>query len=132
MTHLNATAKAAIRASIKQQREGLLERIRGNLSESEQNHFADILGQSSGDSSDEALATSLVDLAAARIDNEIGQLRALDRASQRLESPDFGICEQCGSAIPVARLVAYPGAVRCVACQAEYERTHAGLAHGSL
>lgn len=121
-----------VRDALQQQRQALMEQIQSGLSESEQHQFAAVLGRSAGDSSDEALATSLADLASARLDLDVRQWRALDAAAERISHPDFGICQDCGAAIPVARLVANPAAVRCVACQETHDRTHASPAHGSL
>jgi DnaK suppressor protein len=132
MSHLSTLDKEAVRDSLQRQQESLLERIRAGLSEREQNQFAALLGRSTGDSSDEALAVTLGDLSAARQGMEMRRWRELEAAARRLDGPDFGICEECGAEIPVARLVANPGAVRCVACQESHERSHLGMEHGSL
>jgi DnaK suppressor protein len=55
-------------------------------------------------------STSLVDMAAAR-------RAAVENALQRVEHGSYGLCEECGDEIPVARLVAVPTAVLCVDCQ---------------
>jgi DnaK suppressor protein len=55
-------------------------------------------------------STSLVDIAAAR-------RAAVENALQRVEHGSYGVCEECGDEIPVARLVAVPTAVLCVDCQ---------------
>jgi RNA polymerase-binding transcription factor DksA len=121
-----------IRMALERQKAALLEAIRNGMTEREQLQYSAILGQSSGDSSDEALATSLGDLSAARLDLEIRQLRALDAAAVRLGSGDYGVCTECGNAIPLGRLVANPAAERCVGCQEAHERSHASQPHGSL
>ena len=43
-------------------------------------------------------------------------------ALDRLESGSYGVCKDCGGKIPAARLKAKPEAVRCVACQASFEK----------
>lgn len=53
---------------------------------------------------------------------EIGRLRA---ALARIDSGDYGWCEECGEAIPNARLKIDPAAVHCVSC-AEKRETHRG------
>jgi len=121
-----------VRDALDRQRQALAEYIRAGLSESEQNQFAAILGRSAGDSSDEALASSLADVASARLDIEVKQWRELETAARRLDSPNFGVCQDCGSAIPLARLTANPGALRCVACQDAFDKTHVSQPHGSL
>ncbi len=64
--------------------------------------------------------------------HEIRQLKELDAALRRMESADFGRCQDCGAPIPVARLIANPAAVRCIACQEIHEKTYAGQEHGAL
>lgn len=121
-----------VRAALEQQKATLLEAIRNGMTEQEQLQYSAILGQPSGDSSDQALATSLGDLSAARLDLEIRQLRALEAASARLDGGDYGGCMECGNAIPIARLIANPAAERCVGCQEAHDRTHASQPRGSL
>jgi RNA polymerase-binding transcription factor DksA len=43
-------------------------------------------------------------------------------ALDRLEHGQYGLCMDCGGRIPAARLKAKPEAVRCVACQAAFEK----------
>ena len=43
-------------------------------------------------------------------------------ALDRLENGSYGVCKDCGGRIPAARLKAKPEAVRCIACQASFEK----------
>lgn len=122
----------AMRQALAEQLEAVTEQMRNGLSESEQHQFNAILGQAAGDSSDEALATSLGDLSAARIDHEMRRWRELKDAERRIEAAGFGECVECGGTIPAARMIANPAALRCIACQTRFEHTHAGHARGSL
>lgn len=63
----------------------------------------------------------------ANVDREIdlylsAQARAtvveIDRALQKIQDGTYGVCEQCGEAIPDARLQALPYAALCVTCKA--------------
>lgn len=132
MSHLKQEDLTNIRNALQMRREALLKQVAAALEESGQTQFSEVLGRASGDSSDEALAVTLGDISAARLDHEIRQLRELDAAMQRLESKDFGVCQDCGAPIPVARLIANPSSVRCIACQELHEKTYAGQEHGSL
>lgn len=132
MSHLTKKDRLAIRAALEAQRDHFLQGLRTVMEERGQTQFNAILGRASGDSGDEALAVTLGNLAAARMDHEVRTLQALEAAVKHLDDPDFGLCEDCGARIPAARLVANPVATRCVACQERYEHTHAGQAHGSL
>lgn len=132
MSHLTKKNLSEIRIALSAKREDLLKQIQAALEESGQTQYAEVLGRGSGDSSDEALAITLGDLSAARLDHEVRQMRELDVALRRLDDKDFGLCIDCGAAIPAARLVANPAAVRCIACQELHEKTYAGQEHGSI
>ncbi len=51
--------------------------------------------------------------------NSADLLRKIERALARIDEGEYGICEICGSAIPVARLEALPYATLCVTCAAK-------------
>lgn len=132
MSHLKSKDLIDIRNALQSRREALLKQVAAALEESGQTQYAEVLGSAPGDSSDEALAVTLSDISAARLDHEIRQLKELDAAMQRMESEDFGICVDCGAPIPVARLIANPAAVRCVSCQELREKTYASQAHSGV
>lgn len=46
------------------------------------------------------------------------KLQKLERALERTDSNDFGICSKCGSEIPFGRLEFMPYTTRCVSCAA--------------
>lgn len=48
--------------------------------------------------------------------NSVDLLRKVEHALERVESGEYGICERCGEAIPVARLEVLPYATTCVNC----------------
>ena len=56
--------------------------------------------------------------------HETAELNELANALQRLDAGQYGICTDCAAAIPVARLDAYPAAMRCVTCQQAFETAH--------
>lgn len=45
------------------------------------------------------------------------QLDNIDRALGKIEAGTYGTCEDCGKAIPAARLEARPESIRCVDCK---------------
>ena len=73
---------------------------------------------------DDAVADLETAIEVAALEREVRELRAMEAAAARLKTPDFGVCADCGAAIPFARLQAAPAATRCVPCQArrEHER----------
>ena len=65
----------------------------------------------------------------ALLSHELVRLRDIDAALKRIKDGTYGICIDCGDAIPQARLQALPTAMSCVKCQQAYEKQH-GLGHG--
>ena len=55
-------------------------------------------------------------------DRERKKLHLVDDALQRLESDEYGICEECGGEIAHGRLEAMPFSRLCVTCQSEFEQ----------
>ncbi len=45
----------------------------------------------------------------------------IDRALRKMDSVDYGFCEECGEEIGLARLLARPTATLCIHCQAARE-----------
>jgi DnaK suppressor protein len=44
------------------------------------------------------------------------KLNKLERALERVEKPDFGICAACEQPIPLKRMLLMPEAIKCVKC----------------
>lgn len=74
--------------------------------------------------------TSLVDAAATEVSEQHGELlcqllanrsRALIAAQDRIREGRYGLCDNCGRAIPPRRLQALPTATLCVPCQERRE-----------
>lgn len=57
-----------------------------------------------------------------RSDIDAAASAALDSALQRIHSAAYGLCIDCGSAIPFDRLKVEPQTLRCVACQTVLEK----------
>ncbi len=49
------------------------------------------------------------------------RLKAIEGALRAIDDKTYGICQVCGCLIPRDRLRAFPFAIRCVTCKAEYE-----------
>jgi DnaK suppressor protein len=56
-----------------------------------------------------------------RMESESGELQEVREALERLENGTFGLCENCGEAIPLERLEAIPYASLCVKCKSAEE-----------
>ena len=49
-------------------------------------------------------------------------LEKIDRALQKIDGGDFGVCEDCGDEISVKRLEARPETTLCIRCKEDQER----------
>jgi len=49
------------------------------------------------------------------------ELNHIQEALDRIQARSFGVCEDCGGAIPTARLSAIPMARFCIQCQSRVE-----------
>ncbi|MCC6211888.1 MAG: TraR/DksA C4-type zinc finger protein [Burkholderiales bacterium] len=86
---------------------------------------ADVLRLEIGE---DRLADLNVEPEAAALARDVVEFREVEAALSRLHEPDFGLCADCGSDIPYARLQAAPSASRCLSCQARAEHRPARAA----
>ena len=75
----------------------------------------------SGDSADAAFDSGSEEIASHLAELEAKELRQIERAIQKIKKGTYGVCEGCGSKIPIARLNALPYSTSCVQCQREME-----------
>ena len=71
---------------------------------------------------DDAVADLETSLEIAAVERDARELGEAEEALQRLHTLDYGTCVECREEIPYNRLHASPLALRCVRCQAEFER----------
>ena len=116
---------AKLAATIDQRYASLLEEVRGALEHSENQQYVELIDRVPADIGDQSVGDALADLSLALIDRHVQELRALDKVRARLADGTIGTCSDCGLDIGFERLLAYPAARRCVACQAQHEKTYA-------
>ena len=56
------------------------------------------------------------------MENEARTLQQIEEALEQMATGRYGVCTQCGGAIPLVRLTALPFATTCVPCQEKAER----------
>ncbi|HZZ93715.1 MAG TPA: TraR/DksA C4-type zinc finger protein [Usitatibacter sp.] len=56
------------------------------------------------------------------VQRDADELRAIQQALARLDAGTYGLCVECGCALPYVRLDAVPEAQRCVHCESRSER----------
>ncbi len=88
---------------------------------------------------DDSSYTDSIDQASADVDKSFllqmknrdrDLLLQVDEALRRIESGEYGECEQCGESISEARMKAFPLTTLCIDCKAELESPR-GARHGS-
>jgi DnaK suppressor protein len=114
-----------LRAMLVERHLALRELIRQELLSSDEEHYIDLAGQVH-DLEEESVADLLIDLGLAVIDMHISEIRDIEAALRRINVGAYGVCVDCDDDIEVARLRAYPTAKRCLPCQENFERNHAG------
>jgi RNA polymerase-binding protein DksA len=103
--------------------QGALARMQGELKGEDADLFRDL-----GPTGDWAIAEAEFErdmASAAQSRDVVAQLKSAER---RMQSGEYGWCEDCGAAIGFARLSASPAAIRCLACQGARERPGRGSA----
>lgn len=75
-----------------------------------------------GDEVDAASDAAHGELSWHLMEAESRELASVENALERLESGEYGRCEECDRPIPAARLSALPYATLCINCQREAER----------
>ncbi|MBS0506337.1 MAG: TraR/DksA family transcriptional regulator [Proteobacteria bacterium] len=120
---LTDTQREQLRVQLEQRKEQLLQ----DLDAMQRDTLAVASDASRGDAEpagsprDQAnsMAASVVrDAEAARDHAELVAVRA---ALERMAAGSYGECTDCGQGVGVARLLAQPAALRCIACQSKAE-----------
>lgn len=116
---LTLAQRAQLAADLGQRRQQLDHQLAEQLAgQTRAEHARELLLQD-GDDAPQRDADREVDLA--RTDRELAELGQVSRALQRVQSPEFGLCEDCGQPIAYERLRLEPWALRCVACETTRE-----------
>jgi|GEM_PF-3136719 len=71
----------------------------------------------SGDVVDFASGSSFGEISSQLAEVEIGELKNIEAAINRIKDRTYGACEGCKKAIHTDRLAAIPHALHCIACQ---------------
>ncbi|MBL1263586.1 TraR/DksA family transcriptional regulator [Methylomicrobium sp. RS1] len=69
-----------------------------------------------------ALAHLLAGLKRIDLNHYLSEIKDIEAAQTRIAENQYGICQDCGHPIYFKRLLAFPTAKRCVACQRLYEK----------
>jgi len=116
---------------IRERRESLLAEIREEVGRARDETYGALAGPVT-DTGDAASADLLSDLDTAEVTRDLGEIRALDAALERIARSAYGTCVDCGREIEDERLLAHPIAVRCFDCQEVHEKTYTHPAEPKL
>lgn len=94
--------------------------IRSGLTRMRVDGYEELLSGTS-DAGDESVASLLTDINNAEVVRDATELQDIFAAERRLASDTYAVCVDCQAPIPYPRLVAYPTAKRCLACQQAHE-----------
>jgi DnaK suppressor protein len=107
-------------------RDALRKALAGDLSS-----LKELRQQTSGDVMDAAMDSAQDEISSQLAEVESRELTHIETALERMRTGEYGECEGCGCAIPLARLQALPYATMCIGCQREAEKNGGELAAGS-
>jgi RNA polymerase-binding transcription factor DksA len=111
---------ARLEAELRAQRDRLAQALSQQLGGQDRvAHAQELLGQDARDSREHEADRELDQ---GRSEHLISELRDIDGALARLAQPGYGLCADCGAAIPFDRLLQQPQALCCVGCQSTRER----------
>lgn len=114
-----------LRKRVLDRRRQLAAELRADAERSRKESYGAVAG-TTPDSGEESVADLLVDVGQAELNRDLAELRDLEVARMRLEGGSYGTCADCGAEVGYERLRANPAALRCIACQTRFEKTHAG------
>lgn len=114
--YMNATQLAYFRTRLRQMREELLDDLEGAREDLQHN-------DRTADELDRAAAEESRRLAMRVQEREGRLLRKIEQALQRIESGEYGYCEQSGEPIGLPRLLARPTASLCIEVKERLEQT---------
>lgn len=98
-------------------RDALRKALAGDLS-----LLKELREQTAGDVVDFALDSAQHEINSQLAEVESRELASIENALERMRTGHYGVCDQCGEKIPMARLNALPYAILCIDCQREAER----------
>jgi DnaK suppressor protein len=106
-----------LRETLLSRRDALRRALAGDLG-----LLSEVRGQCSGDVIDAALDSAQDELSSQLAEVESRELASIENALERMREGDYGHCEHCTEAIPLARLQALPYATLCIKCQRKAEK----------
>ena len=118
---LTAEQRAALETALRARQRELRADIAGQLRNQDDPRLVGLRNRME-DTDDWAAADAMAAHDITLVSRDLNELAEVEQALARLADARYGECVDCESAIPYARLAAYPSARRCVACQEAAEQ----------
>jgi RNA polymerase-binding protein DksA len=123
MKPLTAEELEALRERLTARRQVLRAEVAEQLAKSDDPRVAGLMNALAA-TEDWVLADILGDLDIAMVTRDTAELQEVDAALSSIAEGSYGTCRDCGEPVGWPRLNANPTALRCIACQEAYEKTH--------
>jgi RNA polymerase-binding transcription factor len=131
MKPLTAEEIEALRERLTARRQALRAEVAEQLANSDDPRVAGLINALAA-TEDWVLADILGDLDIAMVTRDTAELQEVDAALSSIAEGSYGTCRDCGEPVGWPRLNANPTALRCIACQEAYEKTHGKPGQPSL
>jgi DnaK suppressor protein len=128
---LTAQQSQELKSIVERRRATLAQEVGRDLDRLREDGLDNVVG-AVPDPGDESVQSLIQDLDQADASRDLSELRTLDAARARMDEGSYGICSNCGQDIGFERLRANPAAERCIQCQTQFEKTHAGQTRTTL
>jgi len=127
MSSLNRKQLDTLKDILRTRREALRQIVHNTLVDTgrSDSDFVELAGQVR-DAGDESIADLLAGLSINQLERELAELSEVEAALERLRLGSYGVCADCGEAVALERLQAWPTAKRCFDCQVRYETIRRG------
>ena len=112
-------------AVLGERRRALLAELREDAARVRRERYGELAGPAP-DAGDESVADLISDLEQADLTRDLGELRQVEAACERMAEGTYGQCIDCGRDIDYRRLRVSPAALRCIDCQTRFEKTFGG------
>ncbi|RRD41560.1 hypothetical protein EII18_08580 [Comamonadaceae bacterium OH3737_COT-264] len=119
---LTATQRAELKALLEARRQELnqqMEQNRANLAP------ADVTAGSVSQDESARLKNITREVDGALTALDVADLARIERALELIETDEYGLCDECGCAIPFERLKVEPMTQHCVQCKSRWEQAQA-------
>jgi len=117
---------ARLQRVLEDRRSALRVEVKTQLDGSEDDRVVGLRNRIKESGDEWGVADGLAELDIAEVRHALAELDAVDSALSRIRAGTYGECRDCGEPIALARLSAYPTAMRCVVCQQRYEKKIGG------